>query len=105
MNQNTNETMKFTKLQKEEILHCISVRQDTVEEDIDSASPFEAKEGALDTLADKIKNGVMTFTPEEIEWLKEELDNRIDIAYANEGTEGVKVFGYANAMQNAMDKL
>ncbi len=105
MNQNTNETMKFTKLQKEEILHCISVRQDTVEEDIDSASPFEAKEGALDTLADKIMNGVMTFTPEEIEWLNEELDNRIAIAYCNVGTEGVRVFGYANSMQNAMDKL
>ncbi len=104
-NQNDMGAKKFTKLQREEILHAIHVRQDTIEDDIESASPFEAKVGALEALEEKIEKGDMNFTAEEREWLGGEIDNLIDIAYANEGTEGVKVFGLANSMQNAIDKL
>lgn len=96
---------KFTAYQKEEILALLEIRRETVEDDIESATPLEAIPGALDLLEKKIEADDMNFTDLEREWIIEECEWRQQVAYDNEGNEGIKVYALANSMQNAMDKI
>ena len=96
----------FTELQKEELLHRIGVRQDTIDEDPESACGIEMVKGSLDTLKLKLELGEKTnFTQGEIYWMIEELDDMISIGRSNRGTEGIVVEGYINSMNNAKTKL
>ena len=97
--------MKFTKLQKEEILHKIEVRQESIEDDPESGTEYENTEGALDFLASKIRTDRMDVEFEEIEWLKAELENSEDICLSNYKSIGIGVMGAANSMRNAINKL
>lgn len=96
---------KLTPYQKDEILALINIRRETVEDDIESATPFEAIPNSLDTLEGKIKSDDMNFSLAEIEWLVEEASSRKDMALSNSGNEGIKVLGLANSMQNIIDKI
>lgn len=96
----------FTRLQREEIEHKIDVRQESIEDDMDSASGIELEEGALDNLRAKIRSGIMDFTEGERQWIVSELENAEDIGWSNMRSEGPeKVNGYIGSMRNAINKI
>ena len=95
----------FTLYQKEEILHRIDVREETLEVDPESCDDFE-NSGGLESLREKIKGDVMEFTLQEITWLKTELEDIEDIGWSNMRSLGPeKVNGHIRSMQNAQTKL
>jgi hypothetical protein len=95
----------FTKFQKEEIIGLIEIRQDTIDEDPDSESGIELIPDGLKSLQTKIETGNMDFTSGEKQWLLEECEMRADVALANIGSDGIKVLGLLNSMNNAMTKI
>lgn len=96
-------TKPFTKYQKDEILPLIHNRQETVQEDIESADEFEATPGALDELERKIKADDMNFTEAEKAWLIEEIEFRMEIA--SEADEPYQAAAFLKSLQNAIDKI
>lgn len=66
-------TIKLTPFEQYEMLHIIDIRIDTVNEDPDSATPFESPSN-LECLRTKLMGGASEFTDGEIEWLKEEAE-------------------------------
>lgn len=102
--------MKLTKLQKEEILICLWNRQEAIEEDIDSATEFEAITGNLEALEQKIKSGSTDFSEDQKQWLKEEFENLADIGTSNISSsssdkEERQIIGFINSMNNAINKI
>lgn len=70
----------FTKQQKDELLFCIQIRQETIEMDSDSADQFERIPDALNKLEQKILEGSRDFTEAEKKWMIEELDNKLGVS-------------------------
>lgn len=95
----------FTKAQISEIEELIDIRIDTISDDPDSADEFEKKPNSLNDLKYKILNGIMEFTEEEVIFLKEELNVRINVAYDIRANEGISGNGLINLINNAKDKL
>ncbi len=83
--------MKFTTFEKEEIIHSIWVRRDTIKEDATSADTFETEE-SLDALEGKLLTNVGQLTDAEVKWMIEEVQNHLERAQANadNGDEGEK---------------
>lgn len=97
---------QFTKLQREEILNRIDVREETIEDDPESASGIEQQDGALEVLRSKVKAGTMDFTEGERTWLLEEVENMESIGWDNMRSEGPeRVNGYIGSMRNAAKKI
>lgn len=94
----------FTKYQIDEIVPLIDIRLETITEDPDSADDFETEE-SLEALKVKVESGSMDFTDAEKKFLIEELECRISVGYGNLDDEGVKVYGFINSLQNAIDKI
>lgn len=96
---------QFTKRQKEEILDAIDLRLDTISDDTESATLFEGEQ-SLNILKSKIENGNMVFTKNEAEWIKEEMEWKLEMHYAAADTEiGFAAQGNINSLQNSIDKL
>lgn len=102
--------MKLSNLQKEEILYRVQLRRETIEDDIESATPFEKTEGNLDALEQKILLGLSEYTLEEKQWLREEFEDLANIADCNINSaetdkEQRQIIGFVNSMNNAVSKL
>lgn len=96
---------QFTKKQKEEILDAIDLRIDTISDDTESATHFESEE-SLNKLKVKIESNSMSFTYDEVEWIKEEMEWKLEMHYAAAETEiGFAAQGNINSLQNSIDKL
>lgn len=83
--------MKLTSFEIEEMLVMLDIRQDTVKDDAESATEFEAMPGALDALQVKLETKNFVFTTLELGWLKEEADSFLEkcqSAYDAEGNIG-----------------
>jgi hypothetical protein len=106
--------MKFSGQQKEELLHCIHNRRGTVQDDIESATPFESVISNLDNLEQKIKNNSTQYTDDEVEWMVEEFSSLKSIADDNLAYEKKKPFSSTSfiaakkdvsSIANALHKL
>ncbi len=70
--------MNLSKFIQEELLCRIDIRLGTILEDSDSATDFES-EVSLDALGHKIKHTDAEFSADELQWIKEELENELEI--------------------------
>ena len=96
---------KFTTKQKEEIMDAIDLRLDTISDDVESATAFES-ETSLKELKVKIEGGNMLFSFDEAEWIKEEMEWKLEMHYAASETEiGFAAQGNINSLQNSIYKL
>lgn len=93
----------FTKLQKDEIIPLIEIRQDTIDDDPDSASGIELIPGALNQLKNKIESNIFEFTDGEKEFLIGEFEARRECGEANSSHDNTVSF--VRSMQNAINKL
>lgn len=97
--------MKITKNQKEEMIHRIEVRKDTVEDDPWSGDSFENTPGTLLELKQKLQKGKCEFTSSEVNWIKREAKDWRAVAEFNRDNEGITVQGQINSMNNLIKKL
>jgi hypothetical protein len=101
--------MSFTKLQLDEIIAKLEIRQETIEGDIESADEFEAMPGALEALKTKLEAGSMDFTEAEKKWMRGEFNDLIEVAYGNMNGHGkqerLMQMASVSSCNNALDKL
>lgn len=96
----------FTENQKSELLYKTQIRKETVEDDPDSADDFEATEGALEQLIEKLNNDATEYTEAETNFLIQEIDNCIDIANGGgQPNEKMSRIAYIRSMEDAKEKL
>ncbi len=96
----------FTEYQKEEILHLISVRIETVTEDPESADEFETP-ASLEALEAKIKAGVLglDLTEDEQDWLRGELEFHKEKAeHGDPDTRNARA-AFVRSIDNALTKI